>query len=109
MKQIKISTQKKVLYFPIINIFIIYVFTFMNMKYLKSKGADFGFFNIEYVFNLLGRALLYQIIFAPIGLFLEYLKMPFEISVMCLLIYASITTMLISWSWIRYQKKLGIE
>ena len=108
-KNVKISTQKKFLFIPLVNVFIIWFCSCINIEYLKSKGADFGFLNVKFVFNLLIRAIWVLAIFTICMFLTNNLNPPPVISIVIAVIGMYVQMIVISWNWIKYQMILGIE
>lgn len=108
MNKITISTQKKFLYIPF-NFHIIFIFACLNTRYLKAEGVDLGWFNIKFIFNMLFKAFPIVTIFAACMFILNYLNVSQVALTILTVIGMYLSMTVISWRFIKYQKKLGIE
>ena len=107
MKKIALSTQKKFLFIPILNFMAIWCCANINKSYLMAKSIDFGMFKFE--LNILVRWFLIEIPFALLVVFVMYIRIPEALLISLLIIGMYVNTTVMSWSAIKYQKKLGIE
>ena len=107
--QIKLSMQKKFLFIPLLNFMIIYVFSLINLSYLKSKGIRFGFFNIKFVFGAFIYLIWGPLFFVLFMSIVIHFNVPTPLFLFLMIISMYFNSVLIGWGLIKYQKKLSVE